>query len=113
MGTLGSRSLYHMGHAVKQAAEEAAAKLRALAREVGLPEGTNVPVAELFRRKYRMQAGNVIGVGSFVPSYTPPEPGTGLTTNVTPFWMAGGAGCGLAVDTATGAGRLMNHRNAR
>src|SRR5262249_56591374 len=32
MGTLGSRSLYHMGHAVKIAAEEAAAKLRAPAR---------------------------------------------------------------------------------
>ena len=107
MGTLGSRSLYHMGHAVKTAAEEALAKLRALAREVGLPEGTNVPVAELFRRKYGMQAGNVIGTGSFVPSYTPPEPGTGLTTNVTPFWMAGGAGCELEVDTETGHVRLI------
>jgi CO/xanthine dehydrogenase Mo-binding subunit len=107
MGTLGSRSLYHMGHAVKTAAEEAVAKLRALAREVGLPDGANVPVAELFRRKYGMQAGNVIGVGSFVPSYTPPEPGTGLTTNVTPFWMAGGAGCELEVDTETGHVRLL------
>jgi CO/xanthine dehydrogenase Mo-binding subunit len=80
--------------------------LRALAREVGLPEGTNVPVAELFRRKYGMQAGNVIGTGSFMPSYTPPEPGTGLTTNVTPFWMAGGAGCELEVDTETGHVKL-------
>src|SRR5262249_59433348 len=76
MGTLGSRSLYHMGHAVRQAAEEAAVKLRALAREVGLPEGTNVPGAELFRRKYGMQAGNVIGGGNFLPSYTPPPAGT-------------------------------------
>ena len=106
MGTLGSRSLYHMGHAVKRAAEDAAAKLQAMAREVGLPEGANVPVAELFRRKYGMQAGNVIGVGSFVPSYTPPEHGTGLTTNVTPFWMAAGAGVELEVDSETGHVRL-------
>jgi CO/xanthine dehydrogenase Mo-binding subunit len=107
MGTLGSRSTYHMGHAVKRAAEDAVAKLAALARELGLPEGTNVPVAELFRRKYGMQAGNVIGVGGFVPSYTPPDPGTGLTTNVTPFWMAGGAGCEVEVDTETGHVRLL------
>src|SRR5947209_4088110 len=72
MGTLGSRSTFHMGHAVKRAAEDAAAKLRALASEVGMPEGANVPVGELFRKKYGMQAGNVIGVGSFIPSYTPP-----------------------------------------
>jgi CO/xanthine dehydrogenase Mo-binding subunit len=107
MGTLGSRSTYHMGHAVKRAAEDAVAKLAALARELGLPEGTNVPVAELFRRKYGMQAGNVIGVGGFVPSYTPPDPGTGLTSNVTPFWMAGGAGCEVEVDTETGHVRLL------
>src|SRR5262249_19294434 len=106
MGTLGSRSTFHMGHAVKIAAEDAATKLRALARELGMPEGANVPVAELFRRKYGMQAGNVIGVGSFVPSYTPPEHGTGLTTNVTPFWMAGGAGVELEVDTETGHVKL-------
>jgi CO/xanthine dehydrogenase Mo-binding subunit len=107
MGTLGSRSTYHMGHAVKRAAEDAVSKLAAMARELGLPEGTNVPVAELFRRKYGMQAGNVIGVGGFVPSYTPPDPGTGLTTNVTPFWMAGGAGCEVEVDTETGHVRLL------
>ena len=107
MGTLGSRSTYHMGHAVKRAAEDAAGKLRALAQELGMPEGANVPVAELFRRKYGMQAGNVIGVGSFVPSYTPPDYGTGLTPNVTPFWMAGGAGCELEVDTETGHVRLL------
>jgi CO/xanthine dehydrogenase Mo-binding subunit len=107
MGTLGSRSTYHMGHAVKRAAEDAAGKLRALAQELGMPEGANVPVAELFRRKYGMQAGNVIGVGSFVPSYTPPDYGTGLTPNVTPVWMAGGAGCELEVDTETGHVRLL------
>src|SRR6185295_19750975 len=60
MGTLGSRSLYHMGHAVKRAAEDARDKLKALAREVGEPEGSNIPIADLFQKRYGMQAGNVI-----------------------------------------------------
>src|SRR5262245_65583583 len=59
MATLGSRSLYHMGNAVRLAAEDARDKLAALARELGLPEGSNVPVAELFQKKYKMQAGKI------------------------------------------------------
>ena len=49
MGTLGSRSLFHMGHAVRRAAEDAREKLKALAREVGEPEGANLPIAECSR----------------------------------------------------------------
>src|SRR5207302_2315659 len=41
MATLGSRSLFHMGNAVKLAAEDARSKIEALARELGLPEGSN------------------------------------------------------------------------
>ena len=37
MATLGSRSLFHMGNAVRLAAEDARAKLQALATEAGLP----------------------------------------------------------------------------
>ena len=39
MGTLGSRSLFHMGNAVRLAAEEARDKIAALAREVGRAGG--------------------------------------------------------------------------
>ena len=101
MATLGSRSMFHMGNAVRLAAEDAKAKLGALAREVGLPEGSNVPVAELFVKKYKMQAGNIIGVGSYIPTYVPPDK-DGLTPNATPFWMVGAAGCEIEVDTETG-----------
>ena len=101
MATLGSRSMFHMGNAVRLAAEDAKAKLGALAREVGLPEGSNVPVAELFVKKYKMQAGNIIGVGSYIPTYAPPDK-DGLTPNATPFWMVGAAGCEIEVDTETG-----------
>ncbi len=103
MGTLGSRSLFHMGNAVRLAAEDARAKLRALAAEAGLPEGTNYPPAEIFKKRYGMQAGNVIGTASYVPSYKSPDPQTGLSDNVTPFWMVGGAGAEVEVDTETGA----------
>jgi CO/xanthine dehydrogenase Mo-binding subunit len=101
MGTLGSRSLYHMGLAVKRAAEDARDKLAALAREVGLSAETT-PVRDLFRKKYGMQAGNVVGVGSFIPSYKSPDHDTGLSPDVTPFWMVGGTGVEVEVDTETG-----------
>jgi CO/xanthine dehydrogenase Mo-binding subunit len=107
MATLGSRSTYHMGHAVRLAAEDARAKIEALAVELGLPRGSNVPLAELFRKKYGMQAGNIVGTGSFVPSYASPDHATGLTPNATPFWMVGGTGAEVEVDTETGQVRVL------
>ncbi len=102
MGTLGSRSTFHMGHAVRLAAEEARQKIKQLARDVGEPEGTNVPVTELFKKRYGMQAGNIIGSGIYKPDYVSPDPETGLSPNVTPFWMVSGVGAEVAVDTETG-----------
>ena len=92
MGTLGSRSLFHMGHAVRLAAQEARDKIKALARDVGEPEGSNIPIPELFKKKYGMQAGNIIGSGIYKPEYVPPDPANGLTPNATPFWMCAAAG---------------------
>ncbi len=112
MGTLGSRSTFHMGHAVRLAAEDAAKKLATLAQEAGLPPGSNAPVAEIFRRRYGMQAGNVIGTGSFIPTYASPDPATGQSANVTPFWMIGGAGAEVEVDTETGRVRILRLVNA-
>jgi CO/xanthine dehydrogenase Mo-binding subunit len=112
MGTLGSRSLFHMGNAVRLAAEDARAKLRALAAEAGLPEGTNYPPAEIFKKRFGMQAGNVIGTGSFVPDYKPPDAHTGQSDNVTPFWMVGGAAAEVEVDTETGHVRILRLINA-
>ena len=102
MATLGSRSTFHMGNAVRLAAQDAKTQLDELARTLGLPEGTNYGPADLFKKKYGMQAGNVVGVGSFIPSYKPPDPQTGLSDNATPFWMVGGTGAEVEVDTETG-----------
>jgi CO/xanthine dehydrogenase Mo-binding subunit len=106
MGTLGSRSTFHMGHAVRLAAEDAKAKLASLAKEAGLPEGTNYPPSEIFVKRYGMQAGNVIGSGTYVPSYQSPDKATGQSANVTPFWMVGGTGAEVEVDTETGRVRV-------
>jgi len=107
MGTLGSRSTYHMGNAVRRATEDAKDKIAALAKQVGLPEGTNYDLKEIFRRRYGMRAGNIIGVGTYIPDYTPPDKSTGQSPNVTPFWMIGGAGVEIEVDTETGQIRVL------
>ena len=107
MATLGSRSTFHMGNAVRLAAEDARGKIAALAAELGLPAGSNMPVAELFRRRYGMQAGTIVGTGSFIPNYAPPDHATGLTGNATPFWMIGATGAEIEVDTETGHVRIL------
>ncbi len=112
MGSLGSRSLFHMGHAVRLAAADARGKLAALAAETGVPPGANLPIAELFRRKYGMPAGTIVGSGSYIPDYVPPDPATGLTPNATPFWMVGGAAAEVEVDTETGHLRVLRLVNA-
>ena len=103
MATLGSRSLFHMGTAVKLAAEDAKKKLDDLRKEVHLGETASIP--DLFKKKYGMRAGSVMGTGSFLPSYTPPD-ANGLTDNATPFWMVGGTGVEIEVDTETGRVRI-------
>ena len=103
MATLGSRSLYHSGNAVKLAAEDAVKRINELKTELRLPADT--AIADVFRRKYGMRAGSVTGAGSFIPPYTPPDE-NGQTDNATPFWMVGASGVEVEVDTETGRVRV-------
>ena len=103
MATLGSRSLFHSGNAVKLAAEDALQKIIQLRKELNLP--ADASIAEVFKKKYGMRAGSIMGVGSFIPPYTPPDE-NGQTDNATPFWMVGASGVELEVDTETGRVRL-------
>jgi len=112
MGTLGSRSLFHMGHAVRLAAEDARGKIEALRREVGEPEGSNTPVSGLFVKKYGMKAGNIVGTGSYRPDYVAPDHETGLSPEITPFWMVAATGAEVEVDTETGRVRIEKLVNA-
>jgi CO/xanthine dehydrogenase Mo-binding subunit len=101
MGTLGSRSTFHMGNAVRLAAEDAKHKIAELAKELGLPEGSNLPLAEMMKRKYGMQAGNIIGTGTYKPDYEKPDE-NGQTRMATPFWGLAASGAEVEVDTETG-----------
>jgi len=108
MATLGSRSLFHSGNAVKLAAEDAKRQLEALRKELGLP--ADCPVADVFKKKYGMRAGSVMGAGNFIPPYTPPDE-NGQTENATPFWMVGATGVEIEVDTETGRVRVTKMVN--
>jgi CO/xanthine dehydrogenase Mo-binding subunit len=108
MATLGSRSLFHMGNAVKLAAEEAKKKLEEMRSELQLPP--DAEIRDIFKKKYGMQAGTVVGTGSFVPTYKSPD-ANGLTDNATPFWMVGGTGVEVEVDTETGRVRVSRMVN--
>jgi CO/xanthine dehydrogenase Mo-binding subunit len=117
MATLGSRSTYHMGHAVRLAADDARRQLLALAATylavppescvceggvISTADGRAMTFRELFVARFGMQAGNVVGTGSFEPPYAKPDMTTGQSPNVTPFWMVGATGVEIAVDIETG-----------
>ena len=116
MATLGSRSTYHMGHAVRLAADDARRQLLALAATyldvpaercacedgaITTADGRSMTFRELFVKRFGMQAGNVVGSGSFEPPYAKPD-AAGQSSNVTPFWMVGATGVEISVDTETG-----------
>jgi CO/xanthine dehydrogenase Mo-binding subunit len=103
MATLGSRSLFHTGNAVKLAAQDALKKLNELKGELKLPADT--PIADVFRKKYGMRAGSVMGAGNFIPPYKAPDE-NGQSDNATPFWMVGASGVEIEVDTETGRVRV-------
>jgi CO/xanthine dehydrogenase Mo-binding subunit len=103
MATLGSRSLFHSGNAVKLAAEDALQKINQLKKELQLPP--DAAIAEVFKKKYGMRAGSVTGAGNFIPPYTPPDE-NGQSDNATPFWMVGASGVEVEVDTETGRVRV-------
>jgi CO/xanthine dehydrogenase Mo-binding subunit len=121
MATLGSRSTYHMGNAVRHAAADvraqllriAAATLNANIEELECRDGAVVSrsgarmtIRELMFARFGMQAGNVIGIGTFTPPYTKPDRQTGQSPQITPFWMLAGAAAEIEVDTETGRIRV-------
>jgi CO/xanthine dehydrogenase Mo-binding subunit len=117
MATLGSRSTFHMGNAVKRAAEDARDQLvhiAATALDVDASElqcrdgtivsrrGATMTFRDAMLARFQMQAGTIVGVGAYTPAYRKPDPETGQSTDITPFWMLGGAGAEIAVDCETG-----------
>lgn len=110
MATLGSRSTFSMGNAVRLAAEDLVQKLHALAAEQGLLYTGPADAAKLLKKKYSMQAGTLVGTGSFIPSYQSPD-ANGCSPDITPNWMVGGTGVEVEVDTETGHFRVVRMVN--
>jgi len=110
MATLGSRSTFSAGNAVKLAAQDLMERLSALAKEIGLPFNGIKDAPGLMVKKYGMQAGTVTGTGNFVPSYQSPDE-QGRSPNITPNWMVGGTGVEVEVDTETGQFRVLRIEN--
>jgi len=111
MATLGSRSTFHMGHAVRLAAEDALRQMRELAAELGMPASEALDAGKLLKARYGMQAGNIVGVGSYIPGYISPDKATGQSGNITPNWMIGACGVEIEVDTETGQFQLLRMEN--
>ena len=127
MATLGSRSTFHMGNAVRLAAEHVREQLIAVAAVALTAEpeklelcdaavvsrsGQQMTLREIMLARFGMQAGNIIGIGSFTPTHAKPDSQTGQSANVTPFWMVGGTGAEIEVDTETGHIRVIKLINA-
>lgn len=117
MATLGSRSTFHMGNAVRLAAEDVRNKAFALVSKctghdvsqltvqnggVLMPDGEFLSYGNILVNQYGMQAGNILGTGSYLPKYKKPDSDTGMSEQITPFWMVGGTGVEVEVDTETG-----------
>ena len=111
MATLGSRSTYHTGNAVKLAAEDARTKLRAMARDAGIDPDQRFAWGSVFKAHFGMQAGTIIGTGTFIPDYAPADE-NGQSPLVTPYWMIGATAVEVEVDTQTGHLEILRMINA-
>lgn len=119
MGTLGSRSTFHMGHAVHSAAASARSQLLGVAAKVlsadpaeltvrdavvtNEMDGRSLSFADIMASEFGMRAGNIIGTGTYTADYIKPDSETGQSPAITAFWMVGGAGAEVSVDTRSGA----------
>lgn len=105
MATLGSRSTFHTGNAVKLAAIDAREKLHAMAKAAGIDPESEVNWAAIFKAHFGMQAGTIIGTGTFIPDYVSPDENS-QSPLVTPYWMIGATAVEVTVDTETGHVRV-------
>jgi CO/xanthine dehydrogenase Mo-binding subunit len=111
MATLGSRSTFHMAHAVRLAAEDILAQLTEMALKMGVPDRGAAGAGALMRHTYGMPAGTVVGTGSFIPPYSSPDHDNGQSPDITPAWMLGATGIEVEVDTETGHFEIVRMEN--
>ena len=115
-----SRTTFHMGNTVRQAAADVRSQLTSMAAEVleappevlGLTDGSvhvaNSSAAPMSYRDvmeaYHKGPGNIVGRGSYATNktYDPMNPDTGQSARPSAFWAYSAAVAEVEVDTATG-----------
>jgi CO/xanthine dehydrogenase Mo-binding subunit len=117
--TAGSRSTYHMGNAVRLAAEDvkrqvleaAATRLEASPTDLVMAnEGVYIQGAEqqkvdlptLFSLCFGGRGTTVVGQGRFTPTTEPTDPETGMSAKSTEYWFPGATAVEVEVDEDTG-----------
>ena len=108
MATLGSRSTVPHGQcgasSPPRMRKQKLEALRARARPAGRQQRAGrraVPA-----RNTACRPATIIGTGSYIPRYMPPDARTARPPNATPFWMVGATGVEIEVDTETGHVRV-------
>jgi CO/xanthine dehydrogenase Mo-binding subunit len=122
--TAGSRSTYHMGNAVRLAAEDARRQVLEAAAEVleanpddlamqdeqvvvrGAEERC-VSIDALFRSRFGGKGSTVVGQGRFAPKPVPADTETGMTPKSTEYWFPGASAVEVEVDEETGQVRVL------
>lgn len=124
MGSVGSRSTFHMGLAIQSATGQIRRQLLDMAApllgvEVGeleLYDGSvvarrggeaEISFRDLMERRFGKNTGNLVGSGAFSASYETPDAETGQSEDIAVFWMIGGVGAEVEVDTETGKVRVL------
>lgn len=126
--TAGSRSTFHMGNAVVQAAEDLKTQLRAVAAKRWGVAPTDVVVrsnevrrvdtestmtyAETIKSEFGSAGGTLIGRGYFTSEGGHHDPDTGLADNPTVFWFFGATSAVVDVDIETGKLDVKELHNA-
>jgi CO/xanthine dehydrogenase Mo-binding subunit len=120
--TAGSRSTFHMGNAVRRAAEDvrlqlldrAARLLEAPLDVLGIEDGgvvtregprRRLTFREIMERTFG-QGGTLVGRGDHRSRAKNLDPATGQSDDVTAFWFSGAAAAEVEVDTGTGEVRV-------
>jgi CO/xanthine dehydrogenase Mo-binding subunit len=113
MGTMGSRSTYHMSKAIGQAVEQLRAQLISFVESMAPspppddfdPFRAEGGVSNFLRSHFGAMGATLTGVGSFTPEYVKPD-GNGKSPRVTEFWMCSATGVEVSVDERTGVTRI-------
>lgn len=113
MGTVGSRSTYHMARAIRAAVGDIRGQLVEMLRAMGGehardwdPFKVEGGVSSLLRRHFGSMGASLVGVGSFTPDHKKPD-SDGRSDHITEFWMCGGNGVDVAVDPLTGVLKIL------